>query len=69
MRLKLTASHKLVDGELFNEEKSEELNENPFPETPPVAVPAAEESKQEEELDPQAAMEKKLADQATQIVE
>ena len=69
MRLKLTASHKLVDGELFNEEKSEELNELPFPETAPVNVPAAEEAKQEEELDPQAAMEKKLADQEKQISE
>ena len=52
MRLKLTASHKLVDGELFKEEKSEDLNENPFPETAPVSITAGEESKQEEELDP-----------------
>ena len=55
MRLKLTASHKLVDGELFNVEQSEDLNENPFPEDP-KPVPArgtAEESKQDEvELDP-----------------
>ena len=31
MRLKLTASHKMVDGDLFEVEKSEELNEDPFP--------------------------------------
>jgi hypothetical protein len=43
MRLKLTASHKLVDGELFEQEKSEDLNELPFPDdTKPGAV---EESK------------------------
>jgi|TARA_B110000285_G_C15069002_1_gene586856 hypothetical protein len=55
MRLKLTASHKLVDGELFNVEMSEELNENPFPEDPkPVSARGtAEEGKEEEvELDP-----------------
>ena len=54
MRLKLTASHKLVDGELFEQEKSEDLNENPFPDDPkPLSARGTgEESKQEEELDP-----------------
>ena len=55
MRLKLTASHKLVDEELFKEEKSEELDENPFPEDPkPVSAraSAAAENKQEDDGDP-----------------
>jgi len=70
MRLKLTASHKMVDEELFKEEQSEDLNENPFPEDakPLTATDPTEESKQEEpDLDPQAAMEKKLADQEKEI--
>lgn len=54
MRLKLTASHKLVDSDLFKVEKSEELNENPFPEVAQAQVVAApiEETKQEEDVDP-----------------
>jgi hypothetical protein len=55
MRLKLTASHKLVDGELFSLEKSEDLNEDPFPEDGKalLAKGVTEEIKGEEEpLDP-----------------